>query len=228
MLAGPIISLSVTEDLALTFAGLIGKQNSIWDFDSIRNNNVNAKFVWDAKRYDIDSAINYNLTPHIKIFAGYKLQYFDIEFRQIEVEYDNSSLKKAHIGKLTSESFIHGPALGMGMSATINETYFIAGNLSFIYFIQSSMDFKLNFKTIETSNITTESDTLNLDFIQYGLNFEPSIGAKISESVIGTLGARVVWTTCQNKDDHVQPEIRKDEKWYEYLYGVFVSISYML
>lgn len=91
MLAGPIISLSVTKDLELTFAGLIGKQNSSWDENTMDGSNpVHAKYTWDAKRYDTDSAINYSLTPHIRIFAGYKYQYFNIEFEQFQVSYNSS------------------------------------------------------------------------------------------------------------------------------------------
>jgi len=55
ILAGPIISFSLTEDLALTFSGLFGNQNSSWDMDTIEGtDNVYAQYTWDAKRYDID------------------------------------------------------------------------------------------------------------------------------------------------------------------------------
>jgi len=49
------MSLTLTEDLALTFAGLFGNQSSSWDMDTIEGtDNVYGQYTWDAKRYDID------------------------------------------------------------------------------------------------------------------------------------------------------------------------------
>ncbi len=67
-----------------------------------------------------------------------------------------------------------------------------------------------------------------LDFVQYGINFEPAIGAKISQSVIGTLGARVVWTSYTIKKDHPQMDLSKGDVWDDFLYGIFVSIVYVM
>ncbi|MGQ9843577.1 MAG: hypothetical protein ACUVRK_08415 [Spirochaetota bacterium] len=64
--------------------------------------------------------------------------------------------------------------------------------------------------------------------MQYGINLEPSIGAKISQSVIGTVGARVVWTSYKLEDDHQQIKLSKGEVLNDYLYGIFVSVVYMM
>jgi len=69
---------------------------------------------------------------------------------------------------------------------------------------------------------------VTLDATQFGVNFEPSVGAKISESVIGTLGARLVWTRMKEKEDHPNDYIKKGDVWNDYLYGIFVSVMYML
>ncbi|NMB65605.1 MAG: hypothetical protein GYA16_12135 [Spirochaetes bacterium] len=227
ILAGPVISLSLSDDLALTIAGLFGNQSSNWDVNGTEgSNNIHGQYTFNAKRYDIDSAINYTLTPNIKIFAGYKYQYFNVDFKQFKVGYTNV-IDFSSIEKVTYESPSHGPAVGIGLGTALNESYFITGNLSFIYFIQSSIDIKMNGKEINTT-INSYSGTESIDFVQYGINFEPAIGAKISESVIGTIGTRLVWTSYKLKEDHLQMGLKKGDVWNDYLYGVFVSVVYMM
>lgn len=230
MLAGPVISLSLTDNLAVTIAGLFGKQSSSWDMNETSGTDIiHGQYIFDAIRYDVDSALNYTLTPNIKIFAGYKYQYFNVDFKQFMMRYDNSDIKYSSIEKVTYESPSHGPALGIGLAHALNETYFITGNLSFIYFIQSSIDIKMNKNNInDGASITRTMESVTLNFKQYGLNFEPSIGAKISESIIATLGARVVWTSYTLKEDHSQMGLSKGDVWKDYLYGVFVSVVYMM
>lgn len=230
MLAGPVISLSLTDDLAVTIAGLFGKQSSSWDMDVTSGADIShGQYIFDAIRYDIDSALNYTLTPNIKIFAGYKYQYFNVGFKQFKVVYDSlGNISYSVFEKVTYESPSHGPALGIGLAQALNETYFITGNLSLIYFIQSSIDLELNSKRIENPGIIPDMRSVTLNFEQYGLNFEPSIGAKISESIIATLGARVVWTSYTLKEDHSQMQLSKGDVWNDYLYGVFVSVVYMM
>lgn len=232
MLAGPVVSVSLTEDIALTVAGLFGKQSSSWETDGLEGtNNRHGQYIWDSKRYDIDSALNYTLTPNIKIFAGYKYQYFNVDFKQFKVVYANTGdINYSFIEKVTYESPSHGPAMGIGLASALNETYFVTANLSFIYFIQSSIDLKMKGKEIDDSSpeIDYYSDTETLDFIQYGVNFEPSIGAKISQSVMATLGIRVIWTRYELKDDHTLMGLNKGDVWNDYLYGAFVSVVYMM
>lgn len=228
MLAGPVISLSLTDDLAVTVAGLFGKQSSSWDMDEISGTDTHGQYIFDAIRYDVDSALNYTLTPNIKIFAGYKYQYFNVDFKQFVIQYSSSGVSYSSIETATYESPAHGPALGIGLATALNETYFITGNLSFIYFIQSSIDLKADGKEIDGSGIRPYLNKETLKFVQYGINFEPAIGAKISESIIATLGARIVWTSYTLKEDHSQMQLSKGDVWNDYLYGVFVSVVYMM
>jgi len=226
MLSGPVISISLTDDLAITVAGLFGTQEVGWDVEEPDNH---TKYSVKTKRYDIDSALNYTITPNVKFFIGYKYQYFDSEIIQFRSWWNNSGyVNQSDYSLVTSQYPSHGVAAGIGLGLPLTETYFVTGNMSFIYFVKNSSDMKMDITTRTTSSVNYEMRKVSLDATQFGVNFEPSVGAKISESVIGTLGARLVWTRMKEKEDHPNDYIKKGDVWNDYLYGIFVSVMYML
>jgi hypothetical protein len=77
-------------------------------------------------------------------------------------------------------------------------------------------------------SITTGSDSEKLEFLQWGVNVEPAIGAKISESIIGTVGVRFQWLSMEMKDDKPKMDVEKGDRFNDYLYGIFVSVMCVL
>ncbi len=228
-LAGPVFSLSFTDDLSLSVSGLFGAQDARWDKDMVDGTDlVHRSYSFHEKRYDIDSAINYTITPNFKIFAGYKYQFVDVnKFKEFSLWYNTTQINSAGISSMRWKSHAHGPALGIGLSYPFNETYFITSNFSVIYFFNSNYDTKSNYKEISMGSITTGSDSEKLEFLQWGVNVEPAIGAKISESIIGTVGVRFQWLSMEMKDDKPKMDVEKGDRFNDYLYGIFVSVMYV-
>lgn len=226
-LAGPVFSLSFTEDLSLSVAGLFGTQDALWDNDRLNSGNYEHRsYTFHENRYDIDSAINYALTSNIKLFIGYKYQFVDVnKFKEFVIRYTDTGLDNAEINSMRMKSHAHGPALGIGLSYPFNETFFATSNFSVIYFFNSDYDIKENHKYI-TNTIDTGSGSTTLDFLQWGVNVEPAIGAKISESIIGTVGVRFQWLSMSLKKDEGDMGDKGDQ-FNDYLYGVFVSVMYL-
>lgn len=224
VLAGPVFSVSLTDDLSLSVSGLFGIQDSQWKDDVVSGSNFeHSTNSFHEKRYDIDSAINYILTSNIKLFAGYKYQYVDVDtFDHFTVEYDTSSISSFQISSTRWKSRSHGPALGIGLSYPIDETYFITSNVSVIYFFPTTLDSKTKSKLNFTGTLEYDEYSSDIDISQWGINVEPAIGAKISESIIGTVGVRFQWLSMKLENSTFQSDRLND-----YLYGIFVSVMYV-
>ena len=235
-MAGPLMSISLTDDFAVTLAAFFGQQRTSWNHITPEQTQIAfADYSMKAKRYDIDSAINYALTAYIKIFTGYKYQYFNVNIKESKIGYhDISTVNYISFSTFSYKTPSHGPALGVGLAYSLNETYFVTSNISFIYFINSKINADLDSIIIHYPGYTTPYLKLKFDLLQYGINVEPSIGAKIGQSLIVSVCPRFVWVRMKLKNNVIpipiptQTLYKKGDVWHDYIYGVFISAIYMI
>lgn len=100
-LYGPVLSLGFSKDWSLTSIFLYGKFNSSTDSGPP-----------DLKRFDSDTALNYNINKWLKVFAGGKVMGFD---------YDGGVNRAL------------GPAVGFGITAPLGKNFFALFNASALY-----------------------------------------------------------------------------------------------
>ncbi len=238
LLYGPVASLMLNDELSLSLSLLTGKQTKyfsehnkykLWKGSySTYTGTYNVEF----KRTDIDSALSYRLMKGIKIIAGYKYQMVDMDLVTTYIEIDSDNV--FHLQE-TIEFPAHGPALGLGYSHAFSDTYFIAANLSIVYmwgkweFTSFGED---QFTPDGTGNLQYSYNTMNVGSYktkQYGMNLEPTAGAKILDDMIVTLGFRFQWvkTDFIDKFNPGGNDITPDKPLNDYIYGMFVSAIYM-
>lgn len=100
-LYGPVLSLGFSKNWSLTSVFLYGK------FDSVSDNGPP-----NLKRFDSDTALNYNINRWLKVFAGGKVMGFD---------YDGGV------------NIAYGPAAGIGITAPLGGNFFALLNASALY-----------------------------------------------------------------------------------------------
>jgi hypothetical protein len=183
------------------------------------------------RRTDIDSALSYRLSENFKVFLGYKYQYVKTSLRSSLRAYVLSTGdEKLYEGKVDFELPSHGPALGVGYSLSLGDGYFVASNLSVLY-MWSEFDLKENrwdqYRPFEADHFEeTLENTLwpAYDTEQLGINFEPSIGVKVGERAIYTLGFRFQWIRTRFVDD---APFAPSGWMNDYIYGAFVSVLFL-
>ncbi len=232
ILYGPVFSIMFTEDLTLSLASLVGKQSTHWqstfsDFSSTEK--VTGNYYFEVFRADVDSALVYRLSSNFKIFAGYKYQYMEIKYAYTEVRTDLSNiLQEVNVstGKPEKSPF-HGPALGIGLSQTLTEYYFVTANLSGLY-MTGTTDFSGERYSAYTPGFDlhdSSSESMKFRMRQMGVNFEPAIGMNPGNNLpIVTLGFRYQRSWVQYNGDSSE----MSDKWLnDTLMGVFVTFVYL-
>jgi hypothetical protein len=168
----------------------------------------------------------------VKFIAGYKYQMIDMDYNATYVNIDSDDVTYF---RETMEFPAHGPALGVGYSHAFSDTYFAAVNLTLVY-----MWGKWKFASFEEDRYEPDGAG-QLDFsyssmdqgsfktTQYGMNFEPLVGAKILDDMIVTLGFRFQWMKTDFVDGFKPGgnDMTPDKPLNDYIYGVFVSAIYM-
>ena len=243
VLYGPVISVLFTPDISLSTVVLTGKQSTYWTSDNQYKewmdgpSTVNGTYYFEAKRTDIDSALSYRISKSLKLFAGYKYQHLRINLRASvrSKDLDNSSGHNTSLleGDVVIELPAHGPALGAGYSHQLGNGYFITSNLSAIYlwsrFHVTKNDW--NRYTGQVNDIVFDSylggggGDLDLKTEQVGLNLEPSIGVKVGERMIYTLGFRYQWMATRFKE---KADFAPEGWMHDYVYGVYVSVLFII
>jgi hypothetical protein len=246
-LYGPVVSLGLTDKLSFSFVGLYGKQSTYWDMNNTKmelgtTDAIATGTVWaEMTRLDLDSALNYDVFENLKIFVGYKYQYNEIHYQQtfLMTELDSGFDYDSVINqRAVFDCPAHGPALGVGLTKTLGSNFFAGANLSAIYMMS-----KFHFQHIDTSiysatvigqidlsPFTIEAEDISYDTHQMGLNTEVSMGMSVDPIVV-TLGASFQWMRIEFLEDYVIPGTTQTPSfgWMnDYLYGIFVSVLYML
>lgn len=244
-LYGPVFSLGLTNNLSFSFVGLYGKQSTYWDDNENKEKlgttdikSTGTAFV-EITRIDLDSAISYNILENFKVFIGYKYQSTETDLRQTlyitEITTGNDQVFDQSV---VMEGPAHGPALGVGLTKTLGSNFFASANLSALY-----MRSVFNYKNLDvtfyqaTAPGHIEPDPpfivkdLSFKSHQIGLNVEGALGMSV-EPIVVTLGARFQWMRYKFLEDVViptSPPARYSWDWCnDYLYGIFVSVLYML
>ena len=236
VLAGPVIGIPIGDMMSISLSGLFGKQSTHWSlpydnriFDTGSAIPSEGTYMFDEIRYDIDAALSFNVLEHVKIFAGYKYQYLDITFEFTEVRWDTNAIISYNTVNATFPS--HCIAAGVGLNYTFSDIFFVTGNLSLLYGLQSEFDITLESEERDNNgNLTSSSFKENkiFSFRLWGINAEPSIGAKIGSSLIGTLGARFQFLQYESERTEINTGINKGDKLNDYLYGIFVGVMYLI
>ncbi len=237
LLYGPVASLMINDEFSLSLSLLTGKQTKYFSEHNEYKlwkgsySTFTGTYNVEINRTDIDTALSYRLMKGVKLIAGYKYQVVDMDLVATYIDIDSDEAN--HLQE-TLEFPAHGPAVGAGYSHAFSDTYFAAVNLTFVY-----MWGKWKFSSFQedryepsgTSLISTP-DTQNLGSFktkQYGMNFEPTVGAKILDDMIVTLGFRFQWmkTDFVDKFNPGGNELTPDKPLNDYIYGVFISALYM-
>lgn len=234
-LAGPFLGIAFTNDITLSLSGLFGQQTAQWSMGN-RYNEKDGKYesttsYMQEQRYDIDTALSYQVIQGVRLFAGYKYQY-------LEVEWISSS---RHAGDATSMSVeeddvvfkipLQGIAIGGSYTAPFSNLYFFSMTLSGVFmrgkFKYSSHEIK--YRTYESSAITgtPDDESATWDMQQVGLNFEPAIGIRTGGPII-TLGVRYQLLRTQFYNAEASNDGPSDNWMNDHLYGVFISVMFVL
>jgi hypothetical protein len=238
LLYGPVGSWMIIDELSLTLSLLTGKQTKYF---SERNkyktfggssSTYTGTYNVEFKRTDIDTALSYSLMKGLKLIVGYKYQIIEMDYDATYVDIDNNRV--TYFWE-TMEFPAHGPAIGVGYSYAFSDTYFAAVNFTIVY-----MWGKWKFVSFEEDQYTPDgSGNLQYNYssmdpgsfktTQYGMNFEPVVGAKVLDDMIVTLGFRFQWMRTDFVDGFAPGgnEMTPDKPLNDYIYGMFVSAIYM-
>lgn len=235
VLYGPIVSLLVTENLSFSVAALTGKQSKHWSEDYGVQSTGTVTYVsrganyLDVSRTDIDTALSYRLTERLKIIAGYKYQYVKTTVKETARQDDIASTDyQFKYNVSVTETPAHGPAIGFGYSLPLSNIFFITANLTGLY-MWSKLEFdEMNLETTYPGGTTIMNfSDISFDSEQIGFNLEPSLGVRVQENLIFTLGFRFQWIRIKFTEDVVLDgmDLLESEEWMDdYIYGAFVGI----
>ena len=235
-LAGPIFGISFTNDITLSVSGLFGQQTAQWSTGNTYNEKEgkyeSTTSYMQEQRYDIDTALSYQVIQGLRLFVGYKYQYLEVEWI--------SSTRQA--GDLTSMSVsddevefkipLQGISIGGSYVAPFSDLYFFSMTLSGIImrgkFKYSSHE--IRYRTFESTAIagTPDSESDTFDMQQMGFNFEPAIGIRTGGPII-TLGMRYQYLRSQFYNQEATSNDGPSDNWMnDHLYGVFMSVMFVL
>jgi hypothetical protein len=234
-LAGPVLGIAFTEDITLSVSGLFGQQTAQWNM----GNTFNEKYgeyesttsYMQEQRYDIDTALSYQIIPGMRIFIGYKYQFLEVEWISSERQAGNATSMSVAEDEVVFKIPLQGIAIGGSYTAPISDLYFFSMTLSGIFmrgkFKYSSHEIK--YRTYESTAITgtPNDESATYDMQQIGLNFEPAIGIRTGGPII-TLGLRYQLLRAQFYNQEASNDGPSDNWMNDHLYGVFMSVMFVL
>jgi len=232
-LYGPVASILLTDDLSLSFSGLIGKQSGggvSQGVDRGGGSSQDIQFNFDVFRVDLDGALSYRLTDNFKLFAGYKYWYLDTKYESINYIYDGSNtVTETRHEEITMKQPFHGPAAGLGFSAPLGDKgYFFAMNVSGLYMWGK---FKFDQSPADQYDLTYSpgsGQTLDLDMKMFGVMVEPTVGFNPGQDFpIVTLGLRYQYNKMKIID--APAEMDMESGWItDKIYGIFIGALYQI
>jgi len=234
VLYGPIFSILFTDNLSLSVSALLGKQSTHWQsnfsyFDS--DTRVTGNYYFESFRADVDSALSYSLSQYIKVFAGYKYQYLNMDYKYTELRTDLlNEIDEVYVDSINiSANKFHGPALGVGFTYPMTDVYFFSMNVSGLY-MTGDIEFKdegYDNDNLSGSRILNPKAIAKFEYPvrQIGVNVEPVIGMNPGNNLpIITVGVRYQRSRFKiNETDDAF-----EYKWLDdTIVGAFVSIVFM-
>jgi hypothetical protein len=244
-LYGPVFSATMGESFTFSLTGLFGSQRTEWNDNGDKKTFGGNTFYSTGSNYmsvnriDVDSVLSYQLTGSLKVFAG-------VKYQRTKMTYTATMMANDPVGSTTDDYVMtgealftvpaYGPALGIGYSAALTEGFFFAANVS-VLFMRSNIELSSHWKDYRAGTVTGgEFDapgimdaTQKYKMQHLGLNVEPSVGAKMGEHVIASIGIRFQWMMNKFVD---KPEMGGQtfapSAWMsDYLLGAFVSVLYV-
>ncbi|TAL39819.1 MAG: hypothetical protein EPN93_00820 [Spirochaetes bacterium] len=123
-LYGPVIGLDWGKNWSLTSVLLTGNFKHHSPDTSVP--------VFNERRYDSDTTLNYSINKWLKVFGGFKYSRFDA----------HESLNADEYGRLlmpfeqgNSRFISYGPGAGIGISLPLADSLFVVGNFSLLYLV---------------------------------------------------------------------------------------------
>ena len=235
-LAGPVLGIAFTGDITLSVSGLFGEQTAQW---SVGNSYVaedddyqSLTCYMQEQRYDIDTALSYQLIQGLRVFLGYKYQYLEVDYIKTRRTAENATMMGLEEDKMVFEIPLHGVAIGGSYAAPISDLYFFSVSLSGIFmrgkFKVTEYEMEYNTGTSTAITGTPESGNQTWDLQQIGFNFEPAIGIRTSGPII-SLGVRYQYLRSQFYKQEATSNDGPSNNWMnDHLYGVFMSVMFVL
>ncbi len=242
-LYGPILVANLTDRWGISVSGLFGQQTTQWHSwngsgveDSGNLYNYSRTSYMEANRFDVDTTVSFALFQGFRAFAGYKFQYMKVGWFSTERIYNISS----NSTDIRDQEFefripLHGIALGCGYTANLSDLYFFAVSISGIYTRGIFSVDQTSVKYINTglappqpNDPNPRYESMDVDMHQFGVNIEPSVGIRTPGPLV-TLGVRyqILRTQFYNLDSSGGDG--PDDRWMnDHLYGIFVTVMYVL
>ncbi len=242
-LYGPILAVNFTEQITLSVSGLFGQQTTQWHtWDGYNVSNEGTQYQYsrtsyvEANRYDVDSALSYALIRGLHIFIGYKFQYMGMDWYSTERIYlitDNRT--EIRNDKFEFKVPFNGFALGIGYSANLSNLYYFTISLSGIYARGQFKVYQISTEYNDTGFVPStptepnpRDESQNIKIHEYGINIEPSVGIRTPGPLV-TLGIRYQLLRNQFYNLDSSGGDGPDDRWMnDHLYGIFVSVMYVL
>lgn len=242
-LYGPIISIGFTEKIYFSVSGLFGEQTTQWHSwggygisDGGEPYQFSLVSYVEARRSDIDSAVSYAVTPEFRFFIGYKFQYMKVNWYKTARYYSiNQNQTRNRDEEFEFTVPLNGVAIGCNYAANLTDLYFFSVNISGVYtrglFQVDQIATKYNNTGLEPPQVNEPNpaeSSMDIDVHQYGVNFEPSLGIRTSGPLIA-IGLRYQLLRTQFYNLSATNNDGPDDRWMnDHLYGVFVSVMYVL
>ncbi|HQO00959.1 MAG TPA: hypothetical protein PLI62_01735 [Spirochaetota bacterium] len=235
-LAGPILGISFTNDITLSLSGLFGQQTAQWNVNNAYraedNDYQSLTCYMQEQRYDIDTALSYQVIQGLRVFIGYKYQYLEVDYIKTRRTAENATMMGLEEDKMVFEIPLHGVAFGGSYAAPITDLYFFSVSLSGIVmrgkFKVTEYEMEYNTGTSTAIAGTSGSGSQSFDMQQMGFNFEPAIGIRTGGPII-TLGMRYQYLRSQFYNQEATSNDGPSDNWMnDHLYGVFMSVMFVL
>jgi len=234
-LAGPIFGIAFTDDITLSVSGLFGQQTAQWSMGNTFNEKEgkyeSTTSYMQEQRYDIDTALSYQVIPGLRVFIGYKYQYLEVDWIFSKRKAGDATSMSVEEEDVVFEIPLQGIAVGGSYTAQFSDLYFFSMTISGIFmrgkFKYSSHE--INYRTYESTAITgtPDDESATWDMQQIGFNFEPAIGIRTSGPII-TLGVRYQLLRTQFYNTEASNDGPGDNWMNDQLYGVFMSVMFVL
>ena len=235
-LAGPILGIAFTDDITLSVSGLFGQQTAQWSMGNTFNEEEgkyeSTTSYMQEQRYDIDTALSYQVIPGMRVFIGYKYQYLEVDLIDSKRNAFNATTMELEEDKMVFEIPLHGIAIGGSYAAPISDLYFFSVSLSGIFMRGKFKitEYEMRYETGSGTAATGEPhnyESFTWDMQQIGFNFEPAIGIRTSGPII-TLGVRYQLLRTQFYNTEASNDGPGDNWMNDHLYGVFMSVMFVL
>lgn len=235
-LAGPILGISFTDDITFSVSGLFGEQTAQWSMGNTFNENdgkyESTTSYMREQRYDIDTALSYQILKDLRLFIGYKYQYLDVEWISARRQAGDATSMSYQENTVEFKIPLHGIAMGGSYAVPISDLYFFSMTFSGLFmrgtFKYSSSATK--YRTYESTAITgtAQGESENIDMQQAGFNIEPAIGIRTGGPII-TLGVRYQYLRSQFYNRESTSSDGPSDNWMnDHLYGVFIAVMFAI